>query len=109
VLRMGKINPKQGQSGASMPPLSQKELCQRVHFAVQASTYLHSLGSTAGSSDRKGKRKFMQSSSSENGLETPMGSGSGRSRNVDYEVLAKSNMKATKKMAAHTQLKLYVA
>lgn len=100
---MGKGNPKPGQAGVSLPALSQKELCQRVQFAVQASTYLQSLGLAAGPSDRKGKRKAVRAQEGSGELADHNG---GAGLKVDFEALARNNMKATKKMAAHTQLKL---
>lgn len=103
-LGMGKTANKQGQVGASLPPLPQKDLCQRVNFAVQASTYLHSLG-VGSSSGRNGKRK----ASTPNGSSDRVQSGPSLRSEVDFGALARSNMNATKKMAAHTQLKLYVA
>ncbi|KAK1927642.1 hypothetical protein DB88DRAFT_507720 [Papiliotrema laurentii] len=93
---MGKKQIKQGPDLDVPPPLPQKELYQRVNFALQASAYLHSLASVAGSSDRKGKRKARGDVGDD-------GVGEGY---VDMGGLAMGNMKATRKMAAHTQLKL---
>jgi hypothetical protein len=95
---MGKKQIKQGPDLDVPPPLPQKELYQRVNFALQASAYLHSLASVAGSSDRKGKRKATGDVGDD-------GVGEGY---VDMGGLAMGNMKATRKMAAHTQLKLWV-
>ena len=101
---MGKATDKQGHAGATLPPLPQKDLCQRVNFAVQASTYLHSLG-VGSSSGRNGKPKASASDGSSDRVQ----SGPSSRSEVDFGALARSNMNATKKMAAHTQLKLYVA
>jgi hypothetical protein len=105
---MGKKQEKKPGGAVSIPHMPQKELYQRVNFAVQASTYLQSLGidPQAGSSDRKGKRKAYRldpEGEYDDNAEHSVRSAGAR---LDYTALAKGGMKITKRMIAHTQLKL---
>jgi len=105
---MGKKQDKKPGGAVSIPNMPQKELYQRVNFAIQASTYLHTLGIApqAGSSDRKGKRRAYNMEPSDD-LELDSVEQKSISRSgLDCSVLAKGGMKITKKMVAHTQLKL---
>jgi len=107
-LTMGKKQEKKPGGAVSIPHMPQKELYQRVNFAVQASTYLQSLGidPQAGSSDRKGKRKAYRldpEGEYDDNAEHSVRSAGAR---LDYTALAKGGMKITKRMIAHTQLKL---
>lgn len=81
----------------SAPSLPQKELYQRVNFAIQASAFLQSLAGPSISVDRKGKRKASH-----------LDDVSHMTGHHPMESLAMATMKNTRKMVAHTQLKLYV-
>jgi hypothetical protein len=106
---MAKKQERKPGAAPTLPHMPQKELYQRVNFAIQASTYLHSLGigSQAGSSDRKGKRKAYKLDAEEPRHDRPSAGRPGSSaERLDFATLAKEGMKITKKMVAHTQLKL---
>ena len=103
--RLGRMGKKQNGKGPNLdvaPPLPQKELYQRVNFALQSSTFLQQLGES--SQTRKGKRKAQDGSDHHVEDEDVSGQGLGDVLNE----LSRGQMKSTKKMAAHTQLKLCV-
>lgn len=83
------------------PPIPQKDLYHRINYTLQASAFLQNLN--AGKITHAGPSQSLQT--------TPIdrkGKGKADTRTVDFAGIARREMKSTRKMAAHTQLRLYV-
>lgn len=83
------------------PPIPQKDLYHRINYTLQASTFLQSLN--AGETSHAGPSRASQTTH----IDTK-GKGKANTRTVDFAGIARREMKSTRKMAAHTQLRLYV-
>lgn len=102
---MGKKTGKQGVNIAVPPSLPQKELYQRVNFALQSSAFLQKLGESSGIA--KGKRRAISRESGPADEQNNHAAQIEESDEGTMSELARVQMRTTKKMAAHTQLKLY--
>lgn len=98
----------QQQTASGPPPLVSRDLFHRVNFAVQASAFLQSIGesSRSGSHLQPGRPDAT-------GTSVRDAKGKGRASAVgqdealiDFAALGREEMRATKAMAVHTQLKL---
>lgn len=104
--------PKKGQqqTASGPPPLVSRDLFHRVNFAVQASAFLQSIGESSTSGSQRRPTRDEASVASIRDVK-----GKGRAIEVeadaapiDFAALGREEMRATKAMAVHTQLKLQV-
>jgi hypothetical protein len=108
---------KKTEWSTAPPPIPNKDLYQRVNYTIQASLYLQGLASSSSGSgslssslptransqhDRKGKRRAMNKDKQKDSVVVSIIESGG------VGSLARKNMKGTRDLVEHNQLKLYV-